>query len=186
MHSDKQQKYLLSIARRSIQHKLDAGEIFQIEEANINSALKEKRAVFVTLTLTGDLRGCIGHLAASQPLYLDVIENALGAAFSDPRFSPLTAEELTQVKIEISVLALPKELDYKNSADLLAKLKPNEDGVILSNELNSATYLPQVWEQILGKEDFLSSLCLKAGLLADSWQNGKLKIQTYTVESFEE
>jgi len=115
-----------------------------------------------------------------------VKRNAINAAFNDYRFSPLTAKEFAKVEIEISILSEPEPLEYKDSNDLIKKLRPNVDGVIIRKGYASATFLPQVWEQLIRPEDFLSHLCAKAGLPSDSWKNSKLEVLTYNVQYFEE
>jgi AmmeMemoRadiSam system protein A len=112
--------------------------------------------------------------------------NAVNAAFHDPRFAPLKADELDQVGIEISILTEPQPLEYRGSKDLLTKLRPHVDGVILRKGKASATFLPQVWEQLPKPEHFLSHLCRKAGLSADTWEKTQLEISTYQVQYFEE
>lgn len=176
-------KPLLILARKTIESEF-TDEKYEVPE-EIKKKYSEQRACFVTLTKKGNLRGCIGSLEARQELWKDVQENAIHSAFDDPRFSPLNDSELNQIKIEISVLTKPEKLDYKNSEDLLKKLN-SEMGVIISLGYFSATYLPQVWEQIDNKEEFLSSLCMKAGLSSDEWKNGKLKVEIYRVEKIEE
>lgn len=147
--------------------------------------LKEKRGTFVTLhTKDGQLRGCIGHIEPVQEIYKDVIENALAAAFDDSRFLPLKKEEMGDIEIEISVLTNPEPLNYTSADDLLNKLQPLRDGVIIEKGRFGATYLPQVWEDLSDKAEFLSSLCLKAGLPADEWRSGQLKVLTYQAEVF--
>jgi len=113
-----------------------------------------------------------------------VIENAKNAAMRDPRFSPVTKEELAAITIEISALTTPLELIYKDSDDLLKKLQPNIDGVILENRSRQSTFLPQVWEQLPDKIQFLEHLAMKAGLSRDEWKSSKFKV--YRVEHFEE
>lgn len=140
-------------------------------------------ACFVTLTINGKLRGCIGSLKAHRPLNLDVIENAKAAAFADDRFTPLTAKELSQVKIEISVLSQPINLNYQSPDDLINKLDPKM-GVILSYNNFSATFLPQVWQDLPDKIEFLELLAKKAGLSKDDWQ--KAEYQYYYVDSYKE
>lgn len=186
MYTNSQKKFLLQLARHAIAYYLETKQLLKINQNQIDLELKQERGVFVTLTLYGRLRGCIGHIQAIQPLYLDVIENAVNAAFEDPRFYPLTAEELKSIKIEISVLSKAQILKYTSLQELFKQLKPERDGVILRKGALSATYLPQVWEEIPEKEDFLSSLCLKAGLSGQEWKTSKLEIKTYQVEKFEE
>ena len=186
MYNKKQKTFLLQLARKAIVNHLESGNTLKINEEEIDAELREKRGVFVTLTGNGNLRGCIGHLVPIQPLYLDVIDNAVNSAFDDPRFNPLDADELENIKIEISVLSLPEPLEYKDAADLLNKLVPLKHGVILKKGFYQATYLPQVWEDLSDKELFLSSLCQKAGLYPDEWKTAHPDIQVYTVEKFEE
>jgi len=186
MFSSLEKKYLLNLARESIGYSLRERRPYEFEPKDLTSALLEKRACFVTLTIQKQLRGCIGHIEAFQPLYKDVIHNATAAAFGDPRFPSLSEDELEEVKIEISVLTVPTMLNYKNVADLIKKLRAGKDGVILRLGAYHATFLPQVWEQLKKPEDFLSHLCAKAGLDSYEWRKGKLEIKTYSVESFEE
>ncbi len=186
MYSIIQREFLLKLAREAINTYLETGKELDINESEIDTTLKEDRGVFVTLTIKRALKGCIGHIEPIQPLYKDIIQNAIAAAFDDTRFDPLTKKELDSVHIEISVLSLPKALPYKDSTDLLSKLTPKKDGVIIKKGFNRATYLPQVWDDLPDKEAFLSSLCAKAGLDHDEWKKGKLEVETYTVEMFEE
>jgi len=113
-------------------------------------------------------------------------ENSINAAFKDPRFHPLTKEEFDRIEIEISILTPPQELSYTDADDLLKKLRPGIDGVIIKKGFYEATFLPQVWDQLSEKEEFLSHLCLKAGLSPDSWKKEKLHVSTYQVQAFEE
>lgn len=178
------QQFLLKLARQTLEHYFDTGNIFGVDVSD--EELKEKRGTFVTLTKNGLLRGCIGHIEPVQEIYKDVIENALAAAFEDTRFSPLKEEEMVDIEIEISVLTNPEPLNYTSADDLLNKLQPLRDGVIIRKGRYSATYLPQVWEDLSDKAEFLSSLCLKAGLPADEWRSGDLKVFTYQAEVFRE
>ncbi|MBN1129484.1 MAG: AmmeMemoRadiSam system protein A, partial [Chitinispirillaceae bacterium] len=119
------------------------------------------------------------------PLYLAVIENAKNAALSDPRFPRVTPPELPSIKIELSVLTKPFPLEYKNADDLLHKLIPDVDGVILQKGHHQSTYLPQVWEHFSGnKVKFLENLSLKAGLPSDGWKTALVK--RYRAEHFSE
>jgi len=142
--------------------------------------------VFVTLKIKGILRGCIGSLTSSEPLVENVRRNALNAAFQDPRFPPLDPEELAQIVIEVSVLTPPETLTYSGSDDLVSRLRPGIDGVILRKGSASATFLPQVWKQLPRIQDFLSHLCLKAGLAAQAWREDNLRVEIYQAQYFEE
>ncbi len=140
-------------------------------------------ACFVTLKKDGELRGCIGSLAPLNPLWKDVCKNAVSAAFYDPRFLSLTKKELPKIKVEVSVLSENKKLNYKDEKDLLKKIN-NRMGIILEKNNRTATFLPQVWEEVHDKIKFLEYLSLKAGLEKDAWKTAE--IYYYTVEKFEE
>jgi len=147
------------------------------------SELKEERATFVTLTIAGALRGCIGMLEACRPLVEDVVENARAAAFGDPRFEPLSKEEFDQLEIHISVLSPPEEMNFSSEADLLAQIRPGEDGLILQEGGRRGTFLPSVWEELPDKELFLMHLKMKAGLPNTYWSD-TLLVSRYTAEYF--
>ena len=174
---------LLRAARGAISSRF--GKEFKITD-EFRQEFKEKAGCFVTLTSNGGLRGCIGNIEPAYPVYEGVMKNALNAAFRDPRFFPLAEDEFSAVLIEISILSRPQNLDYGNAEELLQKLKPGRDGVILSKGGCAATFLPQVWEQIKNPEDFLSHLCVKCGLQPDEWKKGDLKVEVYSVNSFDE
>ncbi|MEM4337133.1 MAG: AmmeMemoRadiSam system protein A [Candidatus Woesearchaeota archaeon] len=150
--------------------------------------LKEKGACFVTIEKFVEgkkhLRGCIGTLFAYRPLIEDLIENSINAAFYDPRFPPLSSEELKNIEVEISILTNPKMLKFSGYKELLEKLNPPQDGVILSKSGKRATFLPSVWEHFKTdtgyyKEGFLTELCLKAGLMPSAWREEGCEIQIY-------
>jgi AmmeMemoRadiSam system protein A len=151
-----------------------AGEVFQ-----------RPCGTFVTLKLEGRLRGCIGTLSPSEPLAAGIRRNALNAAFHDPRFAPLSEAEFNRVAIEISVLTVPGRLEHGGGADLASRLTPHADGVVIRKGHASATFLPQVWEQLPRPEDFLTQLCLKAGLPRGAWKTEALEVSTYRVQHFE-
>ena len=184
--SKHQGQILVSLARQTIAEKLGQKPIKLDPDTLADMAYQEKRGIFVTLTNKGQLRGCIGSLEASESILNGVKRNAINAAFHDPRFSSLKADDLDKVDVEISILTQPQSLKYSDSKDLLSKLRVNVDGVILRKGSASATFLPQVWEQLPKPKQFLSHLCLKAGLSADTWKNKQLEISTYQVQYFEE
>mgnify|MGYP002640867335 CR=1 FL=1 len=184
--TDEQGKYLLSVARKTIQESLSGGKGVEKIEKNLSPIYKEKRGTFVTLTIGGNLRGCIGHIIAQETLIEGIKVNALNAAFRDPRFNPVGKNEWDRVKIEVSILTDPKPLSYSGAEDLLKKLRPGIDGVILKKGYRQATFLPQVWEQLPEKEDFLNHLCLKAGFDGNAWKKGDFEVSTYQVQAFEE
>jgi AmmeMemoRadiSam system protein B/AmmeMemoRadiSam system protein A len=184
--NERQGQTLVKLARQTISQKLGKRPIKVDPDALKDSALQEKRGTFVTLTIDKQLRGCIGNLEARDSIAAGVERNAVNAAFHDPRFSPLKADELDRVDIEVSILTEPRPLEYRDSNELISKLRVNVDGVILQKGSAGATFLPQVWEQLPRPEKFLSHLCMKAGLPADTWKKGNLDISTYQVQYFEE
>lgn len=186
--SSNEKAILLKVARDSIQNYLHRKPLEKIDLNQHSARLTTIGASFVTLTTIPEknLRGCIGALEAYQPLILDVQEHAIAAAFEDYRFSPVTSSELSKIQIEISRLTEPILLEYESTEELLAKLKPGIDGLILKDGFKRATFLPQVWEKIDSKESFLSQLCLKMGAKHDLWKFKKIQVFTYQVEEFHE
>lgn len=181
---------LVALARQTLARHLGRtpppAEAQGLEARLAAPALQARCGTFVTLKINHRLRGCIGNLSADASLAAGVRDNALNAAFHDPRFSPLTAAELDTLQIEVSVLSEPLRLDYTDADDLLSRLKPGIDGVILKKGHASATFLPQVWEQLPQPDAFLSNLCMKAGLPADRWRQGDLTVLVYQVQYFHE
>lgn len=185
LYSQNERRFLLKLAFDSIKNKLE-NKKFSVDEKKISKRLKEKGAVFVTLMIHGQLRGCIGSLEAREELYKSVMHNAISAAFHDSRFFPLSIAELDDIKIEISVLTPMEKFDYKTNEELIKFLEKEKPGVYIKKGFYSATYLPQVWEHFKKASDFLNSLCEKAGLDADDWKGGKLVVHIYKVEKFSE
>ena len=169
---------LLAIARAAIGHGL--GVHTEPPRTDFAPWLERPGASFVTLVLDGKLRGCIGSLAASRRLGEDVAANALGAALRDPRFAPLTAADWPRCRVEVSVLSPAKPLRFADEAEMLAQLRPGEDGVILEYEGRRATFLPQVWEGLPDKRQFLEELKRKAGIPADT-RLARCKLWRYRV-----
>jgi hypothetical protein len=181
---DKQRKKLKELARNVIAHELGLEPPADVEKEFSDPFFHEKRGVFVTLKMNDELRGCIGNIEPVYPLYKAVMANAREAAFSDPRFYPVTREELNELRIEISVLSVLEKIEYSFADDLLEKLRPEKDGILIEKGAYKSTYLPQVWDEIKDGEIFLSSLCMKAGLPADEWKKGRLNVYRYEVEKF--
>ncbi|MCQ3938153.1 MAG: AmmeMemoRadiSam system protein A [Chloroflexi bacterium] len=177
---------LLRIAREAIEHAVKGKPLPPLISYPLSAALKEHGASFVTLTVQGELRGCIGALEAYQPLADDVREHAIAAALEDPRFPPLNAGELSRINIEVSRLTAPEQLEYSSSEDLLKKLRPHVDGVVLRHGSRRATFLPQVWEKIPDPEEFLNQLCYKMGASPHLWREAKPLVFIYQVEEFRE
>ena len=147
--------------------------------------LQETAACFVTLMQNRKLRGCIGSLEPRRSLLDDVRANAQAAAFQDPRFSPLPANELFETKIEVSVLSPLIPMEFSDENDALAALRPGIDGVVLVCNGNRGTFLPQVWESLPQPRNFLTELKRKAGLPADFWSQ-ELKLFRYEAEKWQE
>ncbi|MFA6190742.1 MAG: AmmeMemoRadiSam system protein A [Sulfurimonas sp.] len=155
---------LLQIAKSAILSKFDGGSNLDRESLfHKYPFLKKHGAVFVTLNYDNQLRGCIGSIAPYRTLLDDVLHNAVSAAFGDPRFTPLSSRELENLTLEVSVLSEPTILEYKDYDDLLKKVKPFVDGLILKHGSYQGTFLPQVWEQLPRPEQFLEHLSMKAG-----------------------
>ncbi|HET7669693.1 MAG TPA: AmmeMemoRadiSam system protein B [Burkholderiales bacterium] len=178
--ADQAGKTLLGIARAAIESRL-FGNAYTADAP----WLRQAGATFVTLTRDGELRGCIGSLEAARPLGSDVAENALAAAFRDPRFAPMTADEWPRIRVEVSFLSAPKPMRFADEADLIAQIRPGEDGLILEADGRRATFLPQVWESIPDTRDFLQELLRKAGLPADR-RIGRCKVFRYRVTKWAE
>ena len=188
--SEKQGEVLVKLARQTLMKHfaipIPQEEIDLLNAAMADPCFNSKCGTFVTLTIDGQLRGCIGNLTSSESLHSGIRRNAINAALHDPRFSPLSASELGCVRIEISVLSEPRPLHYRDATNLLQKLRPDIDGVIIRKEFASATFLPQVWKQLPQPQEFLKHLCLKAGLAADAWEKQMLEVSIYQVQYFEE
>ena len=178
--SRQEKEMLLSQARQALENYFEKGKI--LDEPPPTLSLAQKRGVFVTLKKNGQLRGCIGDFSANEPLWEKVKKMALAAAFDDPRFSPLSPEELDEIKIEISVLSPLKKI---NSVE---EIEMGKHGVYLKYGQKAATFLPQVAEETgWSREEFLANLCVeKAGLPADCWRNPEIELFTYTAEVFSE
>jgi AmmeMemoRadiSam system protein B/AmmeMemoRadiSam system protein A len=185
-----QGQVLVRLARHTLMEKLGrrppTPEAQTLSAALTEQAFQTCRGTFVTLKAGGRLRGCIGNLSGLESLAAGIRHNALNAAFHDHRFSPLKAAELDRVAIEVSILTEPTPLAYQDGDDLLAKLRVGVDGVILRKGPSSATFLPQVWDQLPDPAAFLTQLCRKAGLPGDAWRTTRLEVATYQVQNFAE
>ncbi len=180
-----QRATLMAVARQSIEHGLTYGQPLVVTPSEYHRDLKVVRASFVTLLIQGRLRGCIGHLEAVQPLIVDVAENAFAAAFRDPRFPPLQRDEWADVDIHLSLLTRPEPMRFDDEADLIAQIRPGEDGLILQDGPNRGTFLPSVWESLPDPVQFLTHLKHKAGLAANHWSD-RVEVYRYHTESFGE
>jgi hypothetical protein len=180
-HSPEQGHLLTALARRAIAREFGR----PTSDLPHPDWLNQPGAVFVTLTQQGELRGCIGSLEARRALIDDLQSNARAAAFKDPRFPPLSRDELARTRVEVSILTPAEPMRFSSEADALAQLRPGIDGVILEHGWHRATFLPQVWEQLPDARQFISNLKRKAGLAADFWADD-LSLSRYQVEKFKE
>jgi len=193
--SDEDQQTCLQIARESIKYGLQQGTALKLITRDYSDNLQQNLATFVTLHKNGELRGCIGALEAYQPLINDIAEHAYAAAFKDPRFPALEKNEFEQLDpaleknefeqldIKISILGKPERMTFEDEEDLLQKIRPGVDGLILEQGHNRGTFLPSVWEQVADKKEFLNHLKVKAGLSQQWWDNA-VKISRYETFSF--
>ncbi len=177
---------LLRLARQALECAAAGQELPRLDVSALTPALRAEGASFVTLTKLGELRGCIGTLEPYQPLAADVREHAMAAALQDFRFPPVQVDELPEIEIEVSRLTVPRPLAYDTPEDLLPKLRPGVDGVVLRDGFRRATFLPQVWEKVADKEEFLNHLCLKMGVSPDLWRRKPVEVLVYQVEEFHE
>ncbi len=173
---------LLRIARVAIGARLG---VARGTAADDHAALGRPGATFVTLMQDDELRGCIGTLERRRPLGIDVHENALAAAFRDPRFAPLSASEFDSMAVEVSLLSPSEAVRFVDEAHLAAQLRPGVDGVILEYRSRRATFLPQVWDTLAEPRDFLVALKRKAGLPADFW-DAAVNVRRYAVIKWKE
>jgi len=185
-YSAADRRYLLDLARRTVREAVATGGLPAASTEGLAPELTAARGCFVTLTKRGDLRGCIGNILPQGPLVRAVLENARSAALRDPRFDPVAAREVDGLEIEISVLTEPQPLFFSSPEDLLRRLQPGKDGVVLQMGRRSATFLPQVWEQLPDKTEFLDHLAEKAGCAPGAWRESGTTVLIYQVEAFKE
>jgi AmmeMemoRadiSam system protein A len=184
--SDDEKRILLRLARKSIESSVNHILIPDLILSDYSLRLQQPGASFVTLTDGGMLRGCIGALEPYQPLVQDVCEHAAAAALDDYRFPPVAEDEVPHLIIEISRLTSPEPFYYKKPQELVEKIVPGVDGIILRDGMRRATFLPQVWEKLPDVNVFLSHLCQKMGAADDLWQRKVLQVFIYHVEEFHE
>ncbi len=166
-------------------HAIRTGRPLNPDEETLDPVLRAIRASFVTLHRHGALRGCTGSLEAVQPLALDVARTACSTALSDPRFFPVSVEEVSEIDIEISVLSPLEPMTIRDEADLLDQLIPEVDGLVLTAGPRRATFLPKVWEQLPSPLAFVTALKRKAGLPDDFWSQ-EMSVYRYHTETFAE
>lgn len=182
MYTTADQETLLRVAHDAISHGLRNGGPAEIELEAYSNFLQERAASFVTLKISGALRGCIGTLQAIRPLVEDVNENAFGAAFRDPRFLPLSDRDADDLQISISILSTPEPIKFHSEQDLLDQVRAGIDGLILEEGHHRGTFLPAVWESLPYPQEFFRQLKIKAGLHPDYWST-TLRIYRYQTET---
>ena len=178
-YTTQQRASLIDVAREAIDYGLHHPSAPQVIATSYETALQEIRASFVTLYLRRELRGCIGSLEASRPLVVDVAQNAHAAAFLDPRFLPLQAQEFPELDIHISALSPKSVLEFVSEEDLLCQLRPGVDGLVIAMDRCRGTFLPSVWSTLTEPRAFLKHLKIKAGIPESIYQ---YKAWRYTVE----
>jgi len=184
--TDEEKKILVRLAREALEAAVRKQPAPQLDGQELTRVLQEPGASFVTLTIRGMLRGCVGTLEPYQSLAEDVCEHAVAAGLQDFRFPVVRPEELAQIEIEVSRLTKPQPLQYTTPDSLVEKLRPGVDGVVLRDGLRRATFLPQVWEQLPNPVEFLEHLCTKMGADPKAWKRKKLEVLVYQVEEFHE
>jgi AmmeMemoRadiSam system protein A len=184
--SNDDKRTLLRLAREAMEAAVRGEEAGRADVGGLSAVLREPGRCFVTLTMNGKLRGCIGGLTADAPLYQEVARRAAQAALRDFRFSPVTYGELAGIEVEVSVLTTPERLRYDTPEELAARVRPGVDGVVLRHGERQATFLPQVWENAPEPERFLSLLCEKLGLKAEDWRHMRLEAAVYQAIKFSE
>ncbi len=177
--SENEKKYLLKLARETIHELLTKNRFLETQPPT--KKLEEKYGVFVTLYKNGNLRGCIGYVEGSKPVYRAVMEMAKSAAFEDPRFPPLTLAEFSQITIEISILSPLRRI---HNVD---EIQVGIHGIVISRGFSRGLLLPQVaTEWNWDREQFLEQTCLKAGLPPDAWKDPETEIWIFSAEIFSE
>jgi len=184
--TEEEKEILLRLARQALEAAVRKQPEPKLDEQILTSKLKAPGASFVTLTVKGMLRGCIGTLQPYQGLADDVCEHAVAAGLQDFRFPAVTPEELEHIEIEVSRLTTPQPLHYSTPESLVAQLRPGIDGVVLRDGMRRATFLPQVWEKLSDPVEFLEHLCAKMGADPGAWKQKKLEVMVYEVEEFQE
>lgn len=184
-YTDEDGENATKMARRAIEEYID---IKLIVKNSYGGKFVEKRGVFTTLTKTsGELRGCIGFPEPVYPLGEAVIKSAISAAVNDPRFSPVSKEEMDDIIVEVSLLSKPNILAVKNRKDLPSVIKVGRDGLIAERDSYSGLLLPQVAvDEKMDQKGFLNAVCWKAGMEPDCWKDSDTSISTFSAEVFYE
>ena len=178
-------KELLRLARSSIEYGLIYREPLPVDFDDLPTALTDPAATFTTLHVEDQLRGCCGTLEAVRPLAADVAHSAFRAAFRDPRFDPVGKHELQAIRLEVSVLSPMEPIPVSDEADLLERLTPGVDGLVIIADGRHATFLPKVWEMLPEPQQFLAALKAKCGLAANYWSE-RIEFRRYRTTSYSE
>ncbi len=169
LYSFEQKQLLLNIAKQSIIDGIKTHQPLALDINRLPFKTDHAQDCFVTLEKNGQLRGCIGSIEAHRPLALDIAENAYKAAFHDPRFQPVTADELNQMTLSISLLSPFYPIDCQSESELLALMRPGIEGIVIKDQGKSALFLPHVWKQLSDRQAFLAALKQKAGFPENYW-----------------
>lgn len=183
-YSTGERQIILKVVDDAIKFGLEKNQILLLRLTDYPKKLRQLGASFVTIEIEKKLRGCMGTLEAYQPLIQDIAQNSYAAAFRDPRFYPLTVAEYPKITKHISILSPATPIIFTSEKDLLEKIRPGIDGLILSERGRRGTFLPAVWESLPTPELFFNHLKLKAGLPENYWSN-TLTVSRYTVEVVE-
>lgn len=175
-------RLLAELARQAVVHRLETGEAPPVPR-NLPEPLRQARAAFASLHHGEQLRGCMGTLIGRKPLIEQAQESAIEAAVADPRFEPVSRAELDRLTLNASVLTEPEQLWVSSEAELLERLRPGEDGLILKDGHRQATFLPAVWEHLPEPREFIAHLKAKAGLRPDHW-SPDMQVARYTSVTF--
>lgn len=184
--STAEKRILLQIARKTLIATTSQDQLPPLEFDTLPSRLTGPGSSFVTLTMSGELRGCVGSLERRSPLAKDVQDHTAAAAREDHRFQPILSDEVDQIEIEIAVLSILQKLEYKDGDDLSKKIQSGVEGVMITSGSRRATFLPKVWVKVRDTEQFLDLLCEKACLPREVWRSGELSVFVYRADSFDE
>jgi len=184
IYSQADKNALMRIAHMSIEHGLEIGGPLIIDISAYENNLQQLRATFVTLKIEGNLRGCIGSLVAKDALVTSIADSAWSAAFEDPRFARLSQDEFSDLSISLSILSPTESIDFNSEADLLSKIRPGIDGLVLEENDHRGTFLPSVWESLPDANSFLQHLKQKANLDPAYWSDS-IKVKRYTAETID-
>lgn len=188
LYNSDDRRQILALARETLELSTSTRQTPPIDLDVLLPALRRPAACFVSLhrRVDGALRGCTGTLVARRPLAVEIVEITIQTAFNDPRFTPVRAAEVPDLRIEISVLTPPQPLAFDSPDDLIARLRPHIDGVTLRLNARRATFLPQVWDAYPDPVIFLGLLSEKMGYEPDAWRDPRLEVETYQAVVVEE